>query len=160
MRSVLKWVAFAVPLLLAVVLQVMVFPRLPLPAPPAAVAAAVPVAMFTGTYGGGAAGLICGLLCDALLPSAEGFFALTLMAAGAATGFLCEKVLQKTLWTALSLTAGFAFAAEFLLFFLFYFLPGRAGGDAVYRIVLPAAALCPACTPLFYPVCRGIAKRL
>lgn len=158
-RTIAKWIGFSALSLLAVIMQIMVFPRLSaVPNPLVSVAAVISLAVFAGVPGGAAVGFICGLLCDAMLPTVEAYFALTMMATGALTGFLCGKYMQRSFWSALVLCSVCAAVIEFFFFFMFYFITGRAGWSALYQVALPEVLASILCVPLLYPLFRGIAR--
>ncbi|MDR0292569.1 MAG: rod shape-determining protein MreD [Oscillospiraceae bacterium] len=156
--ALFRWVCFSVLLLMSVILQTMVFPRLSgVPNPMVSVAASVSAAVFSGVPGGAAAGFACGLLCDALTPGVEAYFTLTTMAAGALTGFLCGKYLQRTFWSALLLSAASlcVIGAGYALFF--QVAAGRAPWGAIVAVGLPEILGGVLCVPLVYPAFRGVA---
>jgi rod shape-determining protein MreD len=157
--AIARWIGFFVLILLAVTLQIMVFPRLgALPNPLVSVVAAVSLAVFAGTAGGAAAGFVCGLLCDALLPHTEAFFALATMGAGALTGFLCGKFLQRGFLTALVMSAVSVTAIESAYFLFFQAAAGRAPAGAYLTAGLPAILASVLCVPLIYPLFRLTAQ--
>lgn len=154
-----KGLCFGVLLVLAAILQTKVLTRVPfIPNPLVSVPAVVAFSIFTGPVSGGAAGLICGLLCDAMTPTVEALFALSLMAAGILTGLLCVRILQKTFWSALLVTSVTAVLTEFLLFLLFYLFPGRTVWSAFLTVGLPEALAGIICLLPLYPLFRGISR--
>ncbi len=154
-----RGVCFGVLILLAAILQTRVLTRVPvIPNPLVSVPAVVALSVVTGPVAGGAAGLVCGLLCDAMTPTVEGLFALSLMAAGIITGLLCERSLQKTFWSALLMTVVTAVVTEFLLFFLFYLIPGRTVWPAFLTVGLPEALAGIVCLLPLYPLFRGVSR--
>jgi rod shape-determining protein MreD len=155
--AIARSVGTCVLLLLAITLQIMVFPRIgALPNPMICIAAVVCTAVFAGHWSGGAAGAVCGMLCDALLPGVEAYFTVTLMAAGAVTGILCAKYLQKNFVSSFVLSAVFICAIGFFFILLFQIAPGRAPWSALWTVGLPETLAGIAATPLVYPVFRGL----
>jgi rod shape-determining protein MreD len=153
-----RWMGYSVLLLLAVVLQTMVFPRVSaVPNPKAAVMAVVCIAVFSGIAGGAAAGFLCGMLCDALL-GIEAYFTLSLMSAGAVTGALCGKVLQRSFWPALMMGAASVIVIESLYILFFQVAAGRAPMSAFISVGLPVVIASVLCVPLIYPLIRAISK--
>ncbi|MDR1691867.1 MAG: hypothetical protein LBR72_00765 [Oscillospiraceae bacterium] len=155
-KHLLRGIFFGALLVLCVVLQTRVLTRFPaFPNALAAIPAVVALSVFAGPVAGGVAGLLTGLLCDALTPTVEALYALSLMAAGFLTGSLCVRTLQKTFWSALLLTAGWALIIEFLVFFLFYLLPGRTVWPAFLTVGLPEAGGGVLFLLPLYPLFRG-----
>ncbi|MDR1669860.1 MAG: hypothetical protein LBR76_07875 [Oscillospiraceae bacterium] len=158
-QRLLKGICFGVLTVLAAVLQTEALTRVPaVPNALVSVPAVVALAIFTGPVGGGAAGLICGLLCDAMTPTVEALFALTLMTAGIVTGLLCVRILQKTFWSALLITSVSAVLIEFLLFLIFYLIPGRTIWAAFLTVGLPEALAGIVCLLPLYPLFRGVSR--
>jgi rod shape-determining protein MreD len=152
-----RWIAFSVLLLLSVTLQTMVFPRIgAIPNPMLSVVAVVSLAVFSGTAGGAAAGAVCGLLCDALLHG-EAYFTLSMMGAGALTGALCGKILQKKFLPALALTAISVCVIEFF-YILYQVAAGRAQWGAMIYVGLPEVLASVLCVPPVYLLFRTAAK--
>ncbi|MCL1806746.1 MAG: rod shape-determining protein MreD [Oscillospiraceae bacterium] len=157
--AIARWIGFSVLLLLAVILQIMVFPRIyALPNPLVSVAAVGSLAVFTGVRGGAAAGFVCGLLCDALLPGVEAYFTFTMMAAGALTGLLCGKVLQRSFWPALALCAASVTLIEFFYILFFQIAARGVPFSAVISVGLPEVLASVCCLPLAYPAFRGVSR--
>jgi rod shape-determining protein MreD len=160
-NSIVRWIGFSVLILLAVTLQIMVFPRInALPVPLVSAAAVVSLAVFAGTAGGAASGFVCGLLCDSLLPHTEAFFALTLMGAGALTGFLCGrgKILQRGFLAALVMSAVSVIIIKSVYILFFQVAAGRAPIGAYFTAGLPSMLASIFCVPLIYPLFRLTAK--
>ena len=157
--AIARWTGFSVLLLLSVTLQTMVFPRITaVPNPLLSVAAVVSLAVFSGVWGGAAAGAVCGLLCDALLPHIEAYFTVTTMAAGALTGFLCGKVMQRTVWSALLLGTVSVCVIELAYALFFQVAAGRVPWGAIGSVALPEMLAGILCVPVIYPLFRGVAK--
>ena len=159
--AVARWTGFSVLLLLSVTLQTMVFPRInAVPNPLVSVAAVVSLAVFSGVWGGAAAGAVCGLLCDALTPHIEAYFTLTTMAAGALTGFLCGKVMQRNIWSALLLGSASVGVIELFHALFFHVAAGRAPWGAIGSAALPEMLAGMLCVPAIYPLFRSVSKIL
>ncbi|MCL2003217.1 MAG: rod shape-determining protein MreD [Oscillospiraceae bacterium] len=153
-----RWMSFSVLLLLSVILQAMVFPRVSaVPNPMLSVAAVISLAVFSGPAGGAAAGFICGLLCDALLGT-EAYFSLTMMGAGAVTGFLCGRVLQKTFWPAFLMSSVSIFVIESAYILFFQIAARGVPLRAFVGAGLPGMLAGILCVPLVYPAFRAVAK--
>jgi rod shape-determining protein MreD len=158
-NSILRWIGFSVLILLAVTLQIVVFPRIgALPNPLVSVAAAVSLAVFAGTAGGAAAGFACGLLCDALLPHTEAFFTLVTMGAGALTGFLCGRILQRNILSALVMSSILMAGIKLCYLLFFHIAPGRVPISAFFTVGLPSVLASILCVPLIYPLFRLVAR--
>lgn len=154
-----KWTGFSVLLVIAVVLQTMVFPRLSaVPNPMIAVAAVVSAAAFSSPAGGAAAGFICGMVCDALLGT-EAFYSLTMMGAGAAAGTLCGKILQRAFLPVMVLSAASAAVIESVYILIFQIAVRRVPLSAYASVSLPVIAASILCVPVVYPFFRAVAKR-
>jgi rod shape-determining protein MreD len=156
--AVLRWLGYSVLLLLAIVLQTMVFPRIDaVPNPRLAIAAVVCIAVFSGVTGGAAAGFAGGMLCDALLGT-EAYFSLSMMAAGAVTGYLCGRVFQRAFWPAVFMSAASVVVIE-SAFLLFYQVAVRGIPlSAFISVGLPAVIASIVCTPPVYPLFRAVSK--
>jgi rod shape-determining protein MreD len=158
-NAIVRWIAFFVLILLAVTLQIMVFPRIgALPNPLVSLVAVVSLAVFAGTAGGAAAGFVCGLMCDALMPHTEAFFALTTMGAGALTGFLCGKYLQRNFLSALVMSAVLVISVKSAYILFFQVAAGRAPIGAYVTVGLPAMLASVLCVLFIYPLFSAVAK--
>jgi len=158
-NTITRWTGFYAIILLAVTLQIMVFPRLDaLPNPLVAVAAAVSLAVFAGTAGGAVSGFFCGLLCDALLPHTEAFFTLSTMGAGALTAFLCGRFLQRNIFSALVMSAVLVTGIQLVYILFFQVAPGRAPVSALFTVGFPSILATVLCVPLVYPHFRLAAR--
>ena len=160
-NAVLRWIGFSFLILLAVTLQIMVFPRIDaLPTPLFSVVAVVSLAVFTGTREGAISGFACGLVCDALLPHTEGFFALTIMGVGALTGYLCGrgKFFVRNFFSALVMSSLSVIFIKSVYILFFQVAAGRAPIKAYVTIGLPVMLASILCVPLVYPLFRLAAK--
>jgi rod shape-determining protein MreD len=158
--AIARWICFFVLILIAVTLQIMVFPRIDvLPNPLVSVTAVVSLAVFAGPVGGVAAGFIGGLMCDALLPHTEAYFTLTAMGAGALTGFLCGrgKLLQKNFLSATVMTAASTVVIQSVYVLCFHVATGRAPVSAYFTAGLPVILASVLCVPFIYPLFRLVA---
>jgi rod shape-determining protein MreD len=137
----------------------MVFPRVnAIPNPMLSVAAAVSIGVFSGLGGGAAAGFIGGLLCDALLGT-EAYFSLTMMGAGALTGSLCGRILQRAFWPALVLSSVSFIIIQSVYILFFQVLAKGAPPGAFLSVGLPEVLISVLCVPLVYPLFRAVAKQ-
>ena len=155
-RAIAKWICMSLTVWLLLTLQTMILPRFPLLGAHAlpAVAAVVAVAVLEGKHGGASVGLFCGLVLDALIPPGEAFFAVFLLAAGYITGVVVSGFFQKNVWTALIWCAGLLFIMELLYFFIFFFMPGRAGWRAFAEAGLTEILLTLPFIPFVYLIFR------
>jgi rod shape-determining protein MreD len=156
--AIARWMGYSVLLLISLILQIMVFPRVgAVPNPMLSVVAVVCAAVFTGTAGGAAAGFICGMICDALLGT-EAYYSLMLLGAGAMTGALCGRVLQKKFLPAVILSAlSVVLISAFHL--LFYLAPVRGVPvGAFVSVGLPEIFMSVLSVTLIYPLFRAVSK--
>jgi rod shape-determining protein MreD len=156
--AAVRWMGIGVLLFLAVVLQTMVFPRISvMPNAMLSIVAVVSFAVFSGLPGGAAAGFICGLLCDAIYGT-EAYFALSAMGAGALSGALCGKVLQRAFLPALALSA-VSVAVIKGLYILFFQTAARGiPVSSFISVGLPVFLASIISVPLVYPLFRAVAK--
>ncbi len=161
-RTILKWVFYALLLLVAYILGqnhllfgiLGVRPVLILPL-------AISVAMFEHEFTGGifaaAAGVLWGCSSDAVF----GYYAIILLVLGVAAGLICSYGLSPNLLTSLLLSFGAAFITGLLDFFFFYVLWGYNGlGVFFFTSILPTIVFTAVTVVPFYYIVRHIHLKL
>ena len=108
------------------------------------------IAVLEGQVMGGAFGLMAGLCADALLPAVPFFFVLIFLCCGVVVGQLSRYLYRKNLVAMLLWSGVIHFVSNILFFFVFFFVPGRAGVAAFSAVSLPEILFSLLLVPLLY----------
>ena len=162
-RRYLKWTAYGLILLLALLLQSAphLFPVVAGGRPVLLLPLAVAIAMFEGPVGGAAAGVAAGLLWDLFSSRLLGFNALILLFVCCGCGLLIQLLMRNNLLSFLMLTGGTLVIQGILDWFVNHVLVSQA--EPVYtllHILLPNAVYTLALSPLLYAAVYGTARLL
>lgn len=156
----MKWVMYVLIAVLCLVLREQGFEHLKIfgVAPMFGGALTACVAMREGTLRGGLYGLFCGYLYFGLTGGVEHLYALIYLLGGAACGAACAYLFRKRFLTALLWSLVINAVASFLVFVMFYYIPGRADVSALLRVALPEIVYSTAVTALVYPAAAFVHK--
>ena len=157
-----KWILYVALMFITMILEttvlshVKIFGATPTHLLPYAVAV---IAMLEGTTSGALAGLFAGVISDALLPTADGFYTITLVLCGILISFLCTLVFWKNYWTTLLYLAATMLSVRLVYYIFFFVIFGKAEVLSLFW-TLPAEFFVTAVfTPLMYFLIVKIAKR-
>ncbi len=162
-RRYLKWTAYGLILLVALLLQSAPhgFPEIAGGRPILLLPLAVAIAMFEGPVGGAAAGVAAGLLWDLFSDRLFGFNALLLMLLCCGCGLFVQLLMRNNLLSFLILTGGTLVIQGILdLFFNHILLSQAEPGYVLLHLLLPNALYTLALSPLLYAAIYGTARLL
>ncbi|MBQ5973286.1 MAG: hypothetical protein IJL69_03730 [Oscillospiraceae bacterium] len=94
-------------------------------------------AVLDGPMAGVLAGAAAGFFADGVAGQSFCLYSVVYLVGGAAVGALSQEVFRRSFLTAIGWGAALYGIGEFLRFFLFYYLFGRAGWGAVLTVILP-----------------------
>lgn len=160
--TVLKWTIYALLAAVMFLLQEYLFTRLEIRGvnPVLMGSLAVCVGMWEGSVAGAVYGGVCGAMLYTMGGGGELFYAAAYAVGAAATGSLCEHVMNRRLASA-ALCAFVTNAAAVSVFFVMVMLmPGRAGLAAFLEVGLIEIGYSTAATLLAYPAVRFISHGL
>ena len=157
-RNLMMWAFFGLLFLLAMLLQTTVFGRVrilgvKLDLMPVVM---VCVGLHVGHEAGGLFGLIAGFVwfaagADDGIPAMVTFTVL-----GILSGWLCDNLFSRRIWSALLLSLGGLLCHELAVFVLKFYLGGAEGRLLVWALLTTALSL-PAC-PVIYLLAKAIRK--
>lgn len=162
LRLVIKWVLYALVLVLSYVLgqTPRLFELFDL-RPVLVLPLAVCVAMFEHEFAGGIFAAVAGILWGCSADAVFGYYAILLLVAGVAAGLICSYGMSPTVVTALLLAAGTALFVGLMDFFFFYVLWDYSKLSVfLLRRMLPTVLLTTASVIPYYYTVRLIHRRL
>lgn len=161
-RTVLKWTIYALLAIATFLLQEYLFTRLEIRgvSPLLMGSLAVCVGMWEGSVAGAVFGGISGAMLYTMGGGSELFYAAAYAVGAAATGSLCEHVMNRRLASALLASLVTNAAAVITFFVMTMLIPGRAGLMAFVEVGLIEIAYSTAATLAAYPAVRFISRGL
>ena len=159
-RAIVKWVVYAVLLIVVFLLQEYVFSALRIfgVCPILMGSLAVCVGMNEGAGAGAVYGAVCGAVMYARPGSSELMYALVFAAGGVLAGVLCENILTKGIAGALLLSLATNALATLIFFIFVMWIPGRAGMTALIQVGLVEIAYSTAGTLVTWAPTRFISR--
>ncbi len=160
-RPLFKWGSYTLVLVLVILLQTDVLPRIRIMGVHPNLLPLVPVmvAVLEGGAPGALFGLVTGVICDALIPPFEGIHMVYLFVACLLIGTLSTNYFRKNfITTAVSAILSLA-VLDLFIWLLFYLVPRRAGLDVLWVVLLPEVAVTALFSPLLYWPLRGVYRR-
>lgn len=158
---ILKWLLYALALLPIVLLEIYVFPRLPIFGiiPTLLPVAAVTTAMLEGPVAGAGFGLFVGILSDAMTPGTPGFSIICLALLGYAAGAAARYGIRQNMLGCLICSAG-ALAVLGLLRIVYSLFRGVASFWRLLLVALPEIVLSLVFLPLIYGIFLWVFRRV